>query len=64
LNKSWVFHKEWHAFPELHPITGKNKFPHFILKASEDEQEGIIYTGAFENFISVNISHYSRFIFN
>ncbi|KAG1144585.1 hypothetical protein G6F37_006174 [Rhizopus arrhizus] len=52
LNKSWVYHKEWHAFPELHPITGKNKFPHFILKASKDEQEGIIYTGAFENFIS------------
>lgn len=49
LNSSWVYRKEWLAFPELSPVS---TFPHFVLKAEQEDQSGIIYTGAFENFIS------------
>lgn len=52
LNKSWTFRKKWHAFPELYPITDEHQFVPFVLKM-EGEENGIIYTSAFENFISV-----------
>ncbi|RCH86498.1 hypothetical protein CU097_004773 [Rhizopus azygosporus] len=51
LNKSWTFRKKWHAFPELYPITDEHQFVPFVLKM-EGEENGIIYTSAFENFIS------------
>lgn len=54
LNRSWIHYKSWHAFPNLHPLTEKDEFPPFILKADQDDDSGIIYTGAFENFISVS----------
>lgn len=52
LNKSWTFRKKWHAFPELYPITDEHQFVPFVLRM-EGEENGIIYTSAFENFISV-----------
>jgi prenylcysteine oxidase/farnesylcysteine lyase len=56
LNRSWTHYKEWHAFPNLHPVTDNDVFPPFILKAdAENDESGIIYTGAFENFISVSL---------
>ncbi|CEP17748.1 hypothetical protein [Parasitella parasitica] len=53
LDRSWTFRKGWHAFPKLEPIAKDQTFPSFILKASEEDESGIIYTGAFENFISL-----------
>jgi prenylcysteine oxidase/farnesylcysteine lyase len=55
LNRSWTFHKGWHAFPELDPVTKESDFPSCILKTNEQDASGIVYTGAFENFISVSI---------
>lgn len=55
VNTSWVYHKAWHAFPRLYPIQqDDNTFAPFILKANEDDESGIVYTGAFETFISVS----------
>lgn len=53
LERSWTYRKGWHAFPELEPVANKKQFPSFIIKPDENEDSGIIYTGAFENFISV-----------
>lgn len=53
LNRSWTHYKGWHAFPTLDPVTKDDLFPPFILKADEQDDAGIIYTSAFENFISV-----------
>ncbi|KAK4519197.1 uncharacterized protein ATC70_009429 [Mucor velutinosus] len=53
LNRSWTYRKGWHAFPQLEPIAKDQPFPSFILKTDENDESGIIYTGAFENFISV-----------
>lgn len=58
LNRSWTYNKEWHAFPELDPVVKENEFPPFILKVNEQDEHGIIYTSAFENFISVSNSKY------
>ncbi|RCH82284.1 hypothetical protein CU098_007630 [Rhizopus stolonifer] len=57
LNKSWTYRKGWHAFPKLYPV---DVFPSFILKADESKDSGIIYAGAFENFISASILYKSR----
>jgi prenylcysteine oxidase/farnesylcysteine lyase len=56
LNRSWTYNKGWHAFPELDPVTKDSEFPPFILKANEQDESGIIYTSAFENFISVRLT--------
>lgn len=53
LDRSWTYRKGWHAFPQLEPIAKDQSFPSFILKTDENDESGIIYTGAFENFISV-----------
>ncbi|OBZ84934.1 Farnesylcysteine lyase [Choanephora cucurbitarum] len=52
LNRSWTYHKGWHAFPSLHPVTEVDSFPSFVLKPNQQEDSGIIYASAFENFIS------------
>ncbi|KAI8337330.1 Prenylcysteine lyase-domain-containing protein [Blakeslea trispora] len=52
LNRSWTYHKAWHAFPNLQPVTEVDSFPSFVLKANEHDSSGIIYASAFENFIS------------
>ncbi|OAD05137.1 hypothetical protein MUCCIDRAFT_189216 [Mucor lusitanicus CBS 277.49] len=52
LDRSWTYRKGWHAFPQLEPIAKDQSFPSFILKTDENDESGIIYTGAFENFIS------------
>jgi prenylcysteine oxidase/farnesylcysteine lyase len=54
LNRSWTYHKGWHAFPELYPVTKESDFASCILKTHKHDSSGIIYTGAFENFISVS----------
>ncbi|KAL9550938.1 hypothetical protein MBANPS3_004512 [Mucor bainieri] len=52
LDRSWTYRKGWHAFPQLEPIAKDQSFPSFILKTDENDESGIIYTGALENFIS------------
>ncbi|GAN05753.1 FAD/NAD(P)-binding domain-containing protein [Mucor ambiguus] len=52
VERSWTYRKGWHAFPQLAPIAKNQPFPSFILKNNENDESGIIYTGAFENFIS------------
>ncbi|KAI7907608.1 Prenylcysteine lyase-domain-containing protein [Cokeromyces recurvatus] len=53
INRSWTYRTAWHAFPKLKPIADNHSFPSFILKPDKENDDfGIIYTGAFENFIS------------
>ncbi|KAI9474051.1 MAG: Prenylcysteine lyase-domain-containing protein [Benjaminiella poitrasii] len=53
VNRSWTYRTAWHAFPKLEPINEDQYFPSFLLKPDEENDDfGVIYTGAFENFIS------------
>lgn len=54
LERSWVYRKGWHAFPELEPVPNNQDFPSFIIKHDETQDDGIIYAGAFENFVSAS----------
>ncbi|KAI8979473.1 Prenylcysteine lyase-domain-containing protein [Mycotypha africana] len=55
-NRSWTYHKGWHAFPKLRPIDVHRPFPSFKIGPDNYDDlifsSNIIYTGAFENFIS------------
>ncbi|KAI8976748.1 Prenylcysteine lyase-domain-containing protein [Pilobolus umbonatus] len=52
LSRSWTYRKGWHAFPELYPIQDEDDYAPNIIRANEHDDFGIIYTGAFEQFIS------------
>lgn len=58
LNKSWVYQQPWHAFPKLTPVPNTQDFPSLVLKQHQDDDSGILYTGAFESFISVRLFNY------
>ncbi|KAG0184841.1 hypothetical protein DFQ28_010354 [Apophysomyces sp. BC1034] len=54
-NRSWTVQKPWRAFPKLHPTFTDKEWPDLILDGLAEQETGIIYLNAFENFISVRL---------